>query len=179
MNPNPARNLRKGLRSHNREQFAQLIAAGHSNADAYMATYGRTSKATHRTIVECASRMRHRADVAARIAELEAAARAVAAERLALDKEGVLRRLVEVVDRCMQAEPVLNRRGEPTGMYTFNAAGANRALELIGKNLGMFVERSEVKTTALTELSDEDLQRMISKLRADNGISDDGEPVTH
>ena len=38
----------------------------------------------------------------------------------------------------MQATPVLDRHGEPTGAYTFNAAGGNRALELLGRHLGMF-----------------------------------------
>jgi len=53
----------------------------------------------------------------------------------------------------MQAEPVLDRRGEPvyvetpTGelapAYTFQAAPANRSLELIGKHLGLFPDKVE------------------------------------
>jgi len=41
----------------------------------------------------------------------------------------------------MQAVPVLDKQGEPTGEYTYQGAVANRALELIGKHLGMFIDR--------------------------------------
>ncbi len=33
--------------------------------------------------------------------------------------------------------------GKPTGVYRYDGAAANRALELIGKALGLFVERAE------------------------------------
>ncbi len=58
-----------------------------------------------------------------------------------------------VAGRCMQTEPVLDRKGQqvvvetPDGgtalAYEFNSAGANRALELLGKEVGMFIERKE------------------------------------
>ena len=67
--------------------------------------------------------------------------------------EGVVGRLDEVAQRCMQAHPVLDSKGEqvyvdtPDGelapAYTFQATGANRALELIGKHVGAFTERVE------------------------------------
>jgi hypothetical protein len=41
----------------------------------------------------------------------------------------------------MQAEPVLDKTGRPTGVYTYEGGVANRGLELIGKNLGMFEEK--------------------------------------
>jgi phage terminase small subunit len=45
----------------------------------------------------------------------------------------------------MAREPVLDSKGEPTGEYKFNAMGANKALELIGKHLGLFKDVQEVK----------------------------------
>ena len=33
--------------------------------------------------------------------------------------------------------------GEPTGEYVYNGTVANKSLELLGKELGMFIERSE------------------------------------
>ncbi len=54
--------------------------------------------------------------------------------------ESVLTRLDEVADRCMQAEPVFDREGHETGEYTFQHAGANRALELLGKHLALFTD---------------------------------------
>ena len=44
----------------------------------------------------------------------------------------------------MQAVEVTTRDGTGTGEYVFNAAGANKAYELIGKHLRMFTERLEV-----------------------------------
>ena len=66
------------------------------------------------------------------------------AKRIKITADDVLRDLIEVKDRCMQAVPVLNRQGEETGMYVFDAKAANRSLELIGKHLGMFVEKVDV-----------------------------------
>ena len=43
----------------------------------------------------------------------------------------------------MQHRPVLDAKGKETGIYAYNGQVANRALELIGKELGMFVDRSE------------------------------------
>jgi phage terminase small subunit len=43
--------------------------------------------------------------------------------------------------RAMQIEPVLDRNGVKTGEYVYAGSVANRALELLGKHLGMFVDR--------------------------------------
>ncbi len=62
----------------------------------------------------------------------------------------MLRRLVQVVERCLQTEAVVDRKGEPViietpegemgAAYTFQAVGAIRALELLGKHLQLFNE---------------------------------------
>jgi phage terminase small subunit len=70
--------------------------------------------------------------------------------------------LVENVERAMQAAPVLDAKGNPTGEYRYNGGVANRALELIGKENGMFVDRKEVGGPgAFAELNDEELQQAI------------------
>jgi hypothetical protein len=58
----------------------------------------------------------------------------------------VLERLAENVRRAMQIEPV-TLRGLPTGEYRYEGSIANRALELLGKELGLFVERIESVNT--------------------------------
>jgi DUF438 domain-containing protein len=58
-----------------------------------------------------------------------------------------MRRLQENVERAMSIEPVLDGKGHPTGVYKYQGSVANRALELLGKELGMFIDRNEVKTT--------------------------------
>ena len=58
----------------------------------------------------------------------------------------VLERLTENVRRAMRIEAV-TLRGVPTGEYRYEGSVANRALELLGKELGLFVERSESVNT--------------------------------
>jgi phage terminase small subunit len=72
------------------------------------------------------------------------AAQTEIAKSLGLDAQWVLRRLHEISDRCVQAQPVLDHQGNETGEYRFDSAGANRATELIGKHLGMFTEKHEL-----------------------------------
>ncbi len=61
-------------------------------------------------------------------------------------REWVLERLAENVRRAMQIEPV-TLRGQPTGEFRHEGSVANRALELLGKELGLFVEKSESVNT--------------------------------
>ena len=55
----------------------------------------------------------------------------------------VLSHLQENVDRSTQLTPVLDSEGNPVGIYQHQPMAANKALELIGKELGMFKERIE------------------------------------
>jgi len=83
-------------------------------------------------------------DVAERIAEL----RAEQTARTEITTDSILLRLNQVADRCMQSEPVMERNSsgemEETGEFKFEHSGANRALELLGKSKGLFVERREL-----------------------------------
>lgn len=54
-----------------------------------------------------------------------------------------IQRQKEIVDRCMQVQPVLDKDGEPTGEYRFDAAGANKALDQLGRYLGVFEKDNE------------------------------------
>ena len=92
------------------------------------------------------SRLLTNADISRAIEE----AKAARAEKLDLTAQWVLDRLVEVTERCMQAEEVMKwdyeeRQMVPTGEYQFDSKGANTALQLIGKHLGMFVEKVQLK----------------------------------
>lgn len=85
-------------------------------------------------------------------------------------KEWITASLKTVAERCMQAAPVLDRKGEPVLTETpngtlavafeFNSAGANRALELLGKEQGMFIDRKEIGDPgAFERLDDDELTR--------------------
>lgn len=65
------------------------------------------------------------------------------AEKLELSADWVLQRLIAISDRCMKATPVMEWDREekemvPTGEYMFDSQGANKAIEMVGRHLGMF-----------------------------------------
>lgn len=65
------------------------------------------------------------------------------ADAVRVTAEDVLRDLLKVKDRCLQAEPVVGPDGSE-GVWKFDSSGANKSLELVGKHLRMFVDRHEV-----------------------------------
>lgn len=78
-----------------------------------------------------------------RVMEAINALKAERSRETKIDAAWVLKSAAAVFERCMQAEPVRDREGNETGEYTFNAAGANKALELIGKHIGVKAFASE------------------------------------
>ena len=79
-------------------------------------------------------------------------------ERVSLNADWVMTRLRENVERAMQLTPVLDRNGNPTGVFRYDGAVANRALELIGRHLGMFDssdDRYELPMATIIAQSDE------------------------
>ncbi|MCX8129759.1 MAG: terminase small subunit [Clostridia bacterium] len=69
-------------------------------------------------------------------------------DKIDINSQWVLKRLVELSERCMQGTPVYDKEGNETGEWKFEANAANRSLELIGKHLGMFTDKVESKVTA-------------------------------
>lgn len=80
-------------------------------------------------------------------------AQAKRARRVEVTQDYVLSNLVEVVERTMQRAPVLDRKGEQVtdeegrAVWTFDAKGANRALELLGKHLGIFMDKVKAEVS--------------------------------
>ncbi len=68
------------------------------------------------------------------------AALAARAERTEISQNWVIGRLVANAERAMQAVPVCDAAGKETGRYTYQGTVANRALELLGKHIGMWTE---------------------------------------
>jgi phage terminase small subunit len=99
-------------------------------------------------VVESGAENLSKPDIAAAIH----AAQTERTERTKVDQNWVVRRLQSIVERCMRTEAVLDGEGNPTGEYTFNAAGANKALELLGKHLGIFKEKVEVKASYVARI---------------------------
>lgn len=66
------------------------------------------------------------------------------AERTEITADYVLNGIKELVERCIQAEPVRDAEGKPTGEYKFEAAPALRGYELLGRHLGLFPNKMDV-----------------------------------
>lgn len=147
----------------------QWLADGKTNgAAAYQKLY---PKANSNTASREAKRILDRTKVQAYLAKIEERAQAIVVKKVAIDRAWVLDRLVEISDRCMQAVPMLDDDGKPTGMYTFQANGANRATELIGKEFGMFVDRKEVgRPGDFDKRTDEEILRSIRERQAKLGV---------
>lgn len=74
-----------------------------------------------------------------------------ASERTEITQDYILTGLKGVAERCLQEiKPLLNMRGQQVKddegnlLFVFNASGANRAFELLGKHLGMFTDKTEL-----------------------------------
>ena len=80
-------------------------------------------------------------------------AQAKRARRVEVTQDYVLSNLVEVVERTMQRAPVLDRKGEQVtdeegrAVWMFDAKSANRALELLGKHLGIFADKVKAEVS--------------------------------
>lgn len=66
------------------------------------------------------------------------------AKRTQVDADYVLRTIVDTIERCKQAEPVLDREGKETGEYRFEANAVLKGAELLGKHLKMFTDKTEL-----------------------------------
>lgn len=88
------------------------------------------------------------------VAAAIAAAKQVRSQALDIDAAYVLRQAVEIHRRCMQEiRPVLHPKtrkqlqdGDGNALFTFNAAAASRALEIVGRHVavGAFEDRLAV-----------------------------------
>jgi phage terminase small subunit len=126
------------------ERFAQELAKGIGTPEAYVNagfSYDRPN----------AWRLQQKEEIKQRVDELlQQRARMMdkatekATERLAINRQWVLARLVENAERALQVHPVLDKEGNETGEFIYDGNVANRALELVGKEMGMFISRSEV-----------------------------------
>lgn len=83
------------------------------------------------------------------IQEAIKAAQAQREKRTLVTVDYVVSSLREVAERCLQKSPVTNAKGKQVqdeqgrDVWKFDSAGANRALELLGKHVNAFGERKE------------------------------------
>lgn len=140
------------LKNQKHEIFARAVAQGRTADQAY-------EEAGYKPNRHNASRLRNtNENVRARIEEIKGQKTEKVIEKAAISRIWVLDMLRENAERAMQHHPVLGPEGEEIGEYTYNGSVANRALELIGKEIGLFVDRKEFRyVNEFEKLSDEQL----------------------
>ena len=148
------------LKNARHEHFAQLVAGGKTPLAAYIAA-GFSKNGAHPSAI----RLLKVAKVCSRVEELRKAveepARERAIEKAAVSKAWVLEKLTRVVDLGMALEPVKGADGKEIGeLKAANLPAANTALNLIGKELGMFIDRKEVRTGPLDDLPHDELKAL-------------------
>jgi phage terminase small subunit len=159
------------------EHFCQLIANGESATQAYVLA-GYSEKGAGPS----AARLLKNAPVCERIAYLRALkeqqhaeVRQAVIEKAGLTKEWIIAQLMENVAMAKAAEPVRDSEGNETGEYKQNLPAANKALELLGTEIGMFIKKAEVgKPGEFAELTDDELDRQARELQKQLGV---GAPV--
>lgn len=124
------------------ERFAQELAKGKSAEESYALAGFSPNRGN-------ASVLKHKQNILDRVSEIleeresiHAQATAEAIKSTALTKAWVIETLMDNVAKAMQAKAMTNDDGEPIGEYQYQGSVANKALELLGKEIGMFVDRS-------------------------------------
>ena len=153
------------LKNGTYEQFAHLIANGESPAKAYVLCGYSNNGAT-----QSGNRLLRKPEVSARVKELKTAVSERRVEKIAVDRTWVISMLIESVQRAMQVEPVRNREGNPIAQYRYQAGEANKALELLGKEIGMFQTTCEAPGSVSNALTKARLnagrQRLLDEKKA-------------
>lgn len=140
------------------EEFCIGIASGMTAEQAYIrAGYSENGAA------QSASRLLRNAQIRSRIRGLRKAMAEQAISQSALTKEYVISHLMTIVEQCMQERPIQDKDGNILGYSTYKPMAAIRALELLGKELGMFVGRPERKT-AYDHMTLEELDQRSAEL---------------
>lgn len=159
------------LTNPKQERFAQELAKGKSADEAYQLAGYKANRGNANTLKQNESILTRVSDLLAEREFIHAQATADAVKSTALTKRWVIETLMENVAKSMQAKAVLNDDGEPIGEYSYQGNVANRALELLGKELGMFVDRKEIGAPGdFDNLSDQALEEAVQVKAAELGL---------
>ncbi len=93
-------------------------------------------------------------------------------ERTKISQDWVIERLVGVYKASMEARPVCDKNGDEKG-FTFNPTAANRALELIGKHKGMFIDRKLIGLRRIEDMTEDELVALLgdNRLEGDDSLA--------
>ncbi len=171
------------LKNPKHELFAQELAKGRTQIEAHGTAGFKPHRGNASSLAQDKNIVERVNEILAEREQIHAQATAEAVECAGLTKAWVIERLTTVAERALQAKPVLNRKGEPVMVETpagtlapafvFDSGGANRSLELLGKELGMFVDRTEDVTARRTA---EQIYTRLHQVIADANAAGSGGP---
>lgn len=140
-------------------------------ANEYIIDYNGTQAAirseySEKTAGSQASRLLKDVKILTRVRELQAEQTA----RLCVTADWVVQKLVEVTEKSMQAVPVEEWDYEekcmrPTGEYTYDSKGVTKALELLGKHVGMFMDK--IQLSGGIDVKSDKLDKILEQLKDD------------
>ena len=130
------------LQNPKHERFAQELAKGLTADKAYEAAGFKPNRGNAATLKQKESISTRVVELLSEREAIHAQATAEAIKSTALTKEWVIQTLMENVARAMQTVEVKRADGTGTGEFQYQGSVANKALELLGKELGMFVDRA-------------------------------------
>ena len=139
---------------HPPETFRPELASGKSANDAYMAAGYKSNRGNANFLRRQQSISIQITEILEERAKIDAMATQIAAEKTGVDKAWGMSRLKENVERSMQAIPI-TVDGVPV-LCRYDGAVANRALELLGGESGMFIDKGEA-THRIAVVSDKPL----------------------
>lgn len=93
-------------------------------------------------------------------------------QRLQINQDYVLKTIVETIERCKQAEPVMVKKdGEwvESGEYKFDAIAVLKGAELLGKHLAMWTDKTKLEgdinvTSIHQKISPEQAKHILERL---------------
>ena len=165
------------LRTARHERFAQGLAEGKSQEDAYVSA-GYSEKgarqAASKLLLRCADILLRRDQLLTEREKARCAAESEVFRDMAYDKAWIIQQAAELVQRGLQHVPVRNQKGElvyvetPDGQiapaYTFNDRAVASGLRIIGLATGSFVMKHQHSTNALDGLPPEFVRAIRDRL---------------
>lgn len=124
------------------ERFAQELAKGKTADEAYVLAGYKRNRGNASTLKQDQNILDRVSSLLSEREAIHAQATAEAIKSTALTKAWVIETLMENVAKAMQAKAMTNEEGEAIGEFQYQGSVANKALELLGKEIGMFVDRS-------------------------------------
>lgn len=156
------------------EAFAQAIAKGGKQSESYVAAGYKHSTSAASALAKHPDVMRRVREIVRTKQQIAERAKEKAIAKVALTEEWVLERLMYLAERCLRGQPELDKNGVQTGRFIGkpDSAGANKALELLGKHKAMFIDRHEFGAPgAFAALSDDELSAKITDMGTRLGIA--------